>query len=85
MPPVVYKVDGQPLGIHERSGPGTDYPVVGDVADHAAVRVSCQLRTGSAVGGSHIWDRLDDGTWVTDYFVDTPAVDDFTAGIPECR
>lgn len=84
-PPVVYKVDGQPLGIHERSGPGTDYPVVGGLADHAAVRVSCQLRTGSAVGGSHIWDRLDDGTWVTDYFVDTPAVDDFTAGIPECR
>lgn len=59
--------------LNKRSGPGTNYGVVGTVADAATVSVSC-----SANGTSHsgrfgyttsMWNRLTDGTWVSDAYL----------------
>lgn len=60
--------------LNKRSGPGTGYSVVGSVADGATVSISC-----SAYGTSHsgrwgatsLWNRLTDGTWVSDAYLYT--------------
>lgn len=43
---------------------------------------------GEAVTGRHatsaVWDRLGDGTYVSDYYTDTPAVGTWSAPIPRC-
>lgn len=63
---------GTPL--NKRSGPGTNYPVVGSVADGTTVTIACQTN-GTSVNGNwgstSLWDRLADNTYVSDGFVDT--------------
>ncbi|SCF09364.1 LasA protease [Micromonospora viridifaciens] len=58
--------------VNRRTGPGTGYAVAGSVADGATVTVAC-----SANGTSHsgrwgttaLWNKLTDGTWVSDAFM----------------
>ncbi|MGK5741256.1 peptidase M23 [Micromonospora sp. URMC 103] len=58
--------------VNKRSGPGTGYAVAGSVADGATVSIAC-----SANGTTHsgrwgttaLWNRLTDGTWVSDAFL----------------
>ena len=78
----VYQTGG--LGLKKRTGPGMNYPYDGALPEGAAVAIACQWRSSSRANGSTIWDELGDGRWVADGFVDTPAVDQFTAGIPQC-
>jgi len=60
--------------VNKRSGPGTGYGIVGTVNDGTTVSVAC-----SANGTSHsgrwgttsLWNKLTDGTWVTDAFMAT--------------
>ena len=63
---------GTPL--NKRSGPGTNYPVVGSVPDGTTVTIVCQA-TGTAEtgdwGATDLWDCLDDNTYVSDAFVYT--------------
>lgn len=58
--------------VNKRSGPGTGYGLVGSVADGATVTVSCSsngtTHTGR-YGSTSLWNRLSDGTWVTDAFM----------------
>lgn len=60
--------------INKRSGPGTSHPVVGSVADGTTVTISC-WRNGTSHTGrwgtTAVWDRLSDGTWVSDAFLYT--------------
>ncbi|MGC4893684.1 peptidoglycan DD-metalloendopeptidase family protein [Micromonospora sp. DT31] len=57
-----------------RSGPGSGYGALGSLADGATVTISC-----SASGSSHtgrygttaLWDRLTDGSWVSDAYLST--------------
>jgi len=51
--------------------------------DGALARVMCQRR-GSRVGPTRVWDKLDDGRWVSDRFVATRSHTGFTAPIPRC-
>ncbi len=70
--------------VRQRTGPGTGFGVAGMVPDGSAIRVTCQTRSASVINGSGIWDRLVDGTYVTDYYTTTPAFNDFSPGLARC-
>ncbi|MFI6820345.1 peptidase M23 [Micromonospora sp. NPDC050187] len=58
--------------VNKRRGPGTGYAVAGSVGDGATVTISCSANgtthTGR-YGATALWNRLSDGTWVSDAFV----------------
>ncbi|HEX2050986.1 MAG TPA: peptidoglycan DD-metalloendopeptidase family protein [Actinomycetota bacterium] len=60
--------------VNKRSGPGTGYAIVGSVADGATITISC-WRYGTShtgrYGTTSVWDKLTDGTWVSDAYVYT--------------
>ena len=59
--------------LNKRSGPGTNFAIVGSVADGATVSMSCWRSGGTShtgrYGTTSVWDKLSDGTWVSDAFV----------------
>ena len=60
--------------LNKRSGPGTGYAIVGTVADGTTVTVSCSSNGTSHSGRwgtTSLWDRLSDGTWVSDAYLYT--------------
>lgn len=77
-------------GLRERTGPGySNYAIVGTIYDGDEVDIVCQA-VGQIVGpgrnglSSDIWDKLTNGDWVADYYVDTPGVGTFSSPIPQC-
>ena len=71
-----------------RTGPGyTAYGSVGTRYDGQQVDILCQT-TGEPVHGLHatspIWDKLTNGTYVSDYYTDTPNVGVYSPPIPHC-
>lgn len=72
-----------PGGLTERSGPGTSYAVVGTLPNGSLAWVYCQ-RAGSAVGTTKIWDRMDNGRYVSDYYVATPGNTTYSKPAPRC-
>ncbi|MGW0553170.1 glycoside hydrolase domain-containing protein [Streptomyces sp. NPDC002926] len=69
--------------LHARTGPSTGYPVSTSYAPGSALKVVCQA-PGSAVGTTAVWDKLSDGTYVTDYYVSTPSNTGYSAPLPRC-
>lgn len=61
---------------------------VGRLKEGEMAKITCQTRGGRVPargsGGSKIWDKLTDGNYVTDYYVETPGLGRFTPGIPRC-
>lgn len=60
--------------VNRRSGPGVGYAVVGSVADGATVSIACSANGTSHTGRwgtTSLWNRLTDGSWVSDAFVYT--------------
>lgn len=58
--------------VNKRTGPGTGYALAGSVADGTTVNVSCSKNGTSHTGRwgtTSLWNRLSDGTWVTDAFM----------------
>jgi LasA protease len=58
--------------LNKRTGPGTSYPAAGTVTDGATVTVSCSANGSSHTGRwgtTSLWNRLSDGTWVSDAFL----------------
>lgn len=93
-PGSTYQVTGtcadNACALNERSGPGyTAFPIVGTLAEGASVTIVCQT-SGESVGTSQtyftvVWDKLTDGRFVSDYYVDTPgSATGFTDSIPRC-
>ncbi|MFC4610080.1 glycoside hydrolase domain-containing protein [Streptomyces maoxianensis] len=72
-----------PRGVTERSGPGTSYTAVGKSPNGSLAWVYCQ-RAGSAVGTTKIWDRMDNGRYVSDYYVATPSKTTYSKPAPRC-
>lgn len=77
-------------GLRVRAGPGySHFAQVGSKNDGDAVLINCQI-AGESVFGldgsySNVWDRLVDGTFVADFYIDTPGVGGaFSPGIPQC-
>ncbi|WP_145813808.1 glycoside hydrolase domain-containing protein [Kribbella amoyensis] len=69
--------------LSRRSGPGTSYSVLGTMPAGSLAWVTCQ-RSGSAAGTTSVWDRLTDGSYVTDYYVATPSKTTYSAPIRRC-
>jgi LasA protease len=65
------------------SGPGTTYSTVGSLPNGSSVAIACQLK-GGPVNGSSVWDEIDPGKYISDSYVSTPVVNEFTPGIPQC-
>jgi len=58
--------------VNRRTGPGTGYGVAGSIADGTTVTVSCSANGtthSGRWGATSLWNRLSDGTWVTDAFM----------------
>jgi len=53
-----------------RSGPGTSYAVKKTYKKSQDVKISCQT-TGTSVSGNNLWDKTQDGCYVSDYYVKT--------------
>lgn len=82
--------NGGACGLNEHTGPGLLTPIPKhDVsfADGDVVHVVCQRRGGWVRAGhgarSNVWDKLDDGLWVSDLFV-TPASGQPAPSVPLC-
>jgi hypothetical protein len=74
--------------VGERSGPRNKDPLVGSAYNGAQLQLVCQTH-GDAVTGangytSDIWDKLSDGAFIPDFYVDTPEIDKPSPGIPSC-
>jgi uncharacterized protein YraI len=70
--------------VKARSGPATSYPVTGSYASGTTLVVSCQA-SGQKVATSSIWDKLTNGSYVTDYYVSTPSSTGDSTPPPRCR
>jgi len=58
--------------LNRRSGPGTNFGVVGTVADGATVTIACSANGTSHTGRFNyttaMWNKLTDGSWISDAF-----------------
>ena len=69
--------------VRARSGPGPSFPLVKLYPNGASLAVVCQA-PGSAVGTSAVWDKLNNGSYVTDTYVSTPSKTGYSAPITHC-
>jgi hypothetical protein len=77
-------------GLAEWSGPGASaFRAEGAVYEGQEVRVACQARGQLVLGpsgrSSAIWDRLANGAFVSDLYLNTPAVGRFSSAVPRCK
>jgi surface antigen len=77
-------------GVNERSGPGySSYAIVGNIGEGGEVDIVCQT-SGQLVTPNHgtastVWDKLTNGAYVTDVYIDTSGVGgNFSPPIPHC-
>lgn len=72
--------------VNLRTGPCADgATAAGTIRLGASLAIVCQVRGSRVYGVSDVWNRLDNGKWVADYFVEGTLTDAFTPGIPECK
>jgi len=69
--------------IRARSGPSPSYPLVKLYLNGASLPVVCQT-PGSTIGTTNVWDKLNDGSYVTDSYVSTPSNTGYSAPITRC-
>ena len=69
--------------LNKRTGPGASYAISGTLRAGALGWVTCQ-RSGSNVGTTSVWDKLDDGTYVTDFYLATPSKTTYSPPLPRC-
>ena len=69
--------------LNKRTGPGPSYAITGTLRGGGLAWVTCQ-RPGSTVGTTSVWDRLDDGTYVSDYYLATQSKTTYSPPIPRC-
>jgi surface antigen len=69
--------------LNERSAPSTGAAIVGSLPYHSTIYINCQT-SGSVVGASVVWDQLNNGAYISDYWTNTPGLDTWTSSIPRC-
>lgn len=77
-----YKItSGVPL--KGRTGPSTKRKIVTSYPPGSRVPVVCQVK-GAKVGPTRVWNKLSNGTFVSDRHVATPAKRGFSSTVPRC-
>ena len=79
-----HAIYGAPGGVALRNGPSLANAVVGSEPNGAIVTIVCQTKSASVVGTSAVWDLLTAGSWVPDWYVDTPVVGNYSPGLSQC-
>jgi uncharacterized protein YraI len=69
--------------LNKRTGPGASYAISGALPAGALGWATCQ-RSGSKVGTTSVWDKLDDGNYVSDFYLATPSKTTSSAPLPRC-
>jgi hypothetical protein len=69
--------------LNERLGPSGSSAIKATLPSGALAWVFCQT-AGSKVWTTSVWDRLDDGYYVPDYYVATPSKTSFSKAIARC-
>ena len=69
--------------LNERLGPSGSSAVKATLPAGALAWVFCQT-AGTKVYTTSVWDRLDDGYYVTDYYLATPSKTTYSRPIPRC-
>ena len=69
--------------LNARAGPSTSHAIVRTYVPGSATQVVCQA-PGSAVASTSVWDKLADGTYVTDYYLSTPSKTGYSAPLARC-
>ena len=69
--------------LNERLGPSSSHAVRATLPAGALAWVFCQT-PGAKVYTTSVWDRLDDGYYVTDYYLTTPSKTTYSLPIPRC-
>lgn len=72
-----------PTGLNARAGPSTSYPIAKTHAAGSTLQVVCQA-PGTQVATTGVWDKLSDGTYVTDFYVSTSSFIGYTPPLPRC-
>jgi len=67
----------------ERNGPGTSYSASRTLYSGGLAWVYCQ-RSGTKVGTTSVWDRLEDTHYASDYYIATPSKTTYSSPIPRC-
>jgi Domain of unknown function (DUF1906) len=70
-------------GLSARTGPGVAFGRDGQLNDGALAWITCQA-PGSQVGPSAIWNQIDTGKFVSDYYVTTPSRTTYSTPVPRC-
>lgn len=80
-------VDGSCV-LLERRSPNTKDPPVGRRREGQTIPITCQIKGERVVdqfgASSDVWNRLDNGHYVLDYYTTTPGTHGFSVGIPRC-
>ena len=79
-----YQVSGTAGSLTARSAPSTSASAVTTYAEGASLNITCQINGTLVNGASYVWDRLSTGTYVSDYYVNTPTIDNFSIVLPNC-
>jgi uncharacterized protein YraI len=77
-----YKVISR-AGLNGRTGPSTSHAITRVHGPGSTLQVVCQA-PGSEVAGTRVWDKLTDGTYVTDSYVSTRSKIGYSAPLPRC-
>jgi hypothetical protein len=88
-----YHVTGAPNGVAGIYSEPHVNNVIRTAANGTALTVQCQVNNGSQLDGRTqygrpflTWDKLSDGTWIYDWYMDTPLVqtDGYSSRMPHC-
>jgi hypothetical protein len=75
-------------GLKLRTGPGYSvFGAVGSLPEGAEADVVCQAigqTVSNGYAASAVWDRLTEGYWVSDFYIDTPDIGAYSPPIPQC-
>ena len=66
-----------------RTAPTRSSTAAGVLTNGTALSVICQT-PGTEVYGTKVWNKLSNGTYVNDHYVNTPSETGYTASIPRC-